>query len=366
MIENIYKGDYRLLAVIPILLIVASLFLIPNIKMGVDFSGGTLISLSLSEKVSAETLKANLENDGLIGTVRVFDSALGQQVEIELPQSEELTKAERLKGDFNSLLNQVISLEVQSSTDQKILNEYIQKKQELDSLANQMFGLAKSEKKADDFANLNLLQKEFSNSYNIVFNNYQNGIQNAINKYVKYNAISVQTVSPLLSVKFIEKAVWVVIGAGILSVIFVFLFIRELIPSLAVISGAVADIIIALGAMSLFQIPFTLPSFAALLMLIGFSLDTDILLTMRMIKRKGEPREKAFDALKTGTTMSLAAIIAFGTLFIVSQITHIPTYYEISSVALAGLIGDLFATWGLNAILMIWYLERKEHGISQG
>ncbi len=151
--------------------------------------------------------------------------------------------------------------------------------------------------------------------------------------------------------------------AIVLSLILVFLFFRSLPPSIAVLTGAVCDIVMALGAMGLFGIPLTLASFAALLMLLGFSLDTDILLTTRMLKRKGDAREHAYDAMKTGLTMSLMAVIAFGALFILAVVTRIPTYYEISAVALAGLVADMFATWGINAVMILNYVEKKS-GVS--
>jgi hypothetical protein len=40
--------------------------------------------------------------------------------------------------------------------------------------------------------------------------------------------------------------------------------------------------------------------------------------------------------------------------------THIPTYFEISSVALAGLFGDMFATWGINAVVVLYYVEHRK------
>jgi preprotein translocase subunit SecF len=158
----------------------------------------------------------------------------------------------------------------------------------------------------------------------------------------------------------------VVIFAIFLSLILVFLFFRSLPPSIAVVTGAVSDMVIALGAMGALGIPLTLASFAALLMLLGFSLDTDILLTTRMLKRKGDPRENAHDAMKTGLTMSLMAIIAFASLFVLAALTHIPTYYEISAVALAGLVGDIFATWGINGVLILHFVERKLVSGSRG
>jgi hypothetical protein len=44
------------------------------------------------------------------------------------------------------------------------------------------------------------------------------------------------------------------------------------------------------------------------------------------------------------------------------MITHISVYYEISAVALAGLVGDVFATWGLNAVMVLYYKEHMKGG----
>ena len=57
--------------------------------------------------------------------------------------------------------------------------------------------------------------------------------------------------------------------------------------------------------------------------------------------------------------MSLTDFIAFVALFVLAVATSISTYYEISSVALAGLFGDMLATWGINAVLLIYFVEKK-------
>jgi len=358
-LPNIYKGDYRLLAILPLILLIASAFMIPNIKMGVDFTGGTLISLNLNQKVDPDLLKAGLEAEGLKGTVKVFDSAVGPKAEIELNQSKNLVAAEELKGEFGKKFETVATLEAKSNFNSSYMGEYLTERKALNEIAGKIFTIAKSSTKAEDIANINLLQKEFNIAYSKVYSNYRESISGAIDKHVSYSSISIQTVSPVLSTHFFEQAKWVVISAAILSIIFVFLFFRVIIPSIAVLTGSACDVFIALGAMGLFGIPLTISSFAALLMLVGFSLDTDILLTMRMLKRKGDSREKAFDSMKTGMTMSIMAIIAFGTLYILGSMTHISTYYEISAVALAGLVGDVFATWGINAVMLLWYVEKK-------
>ncbi len=359
MIPNIYQGNYRLLAIIPIVMIVASLALLPNLKMGVDFRGGTLVTLSLQQPVDATTLQGQLKSEGLEATVRSFHTSVGERVEIEIPQSDTLVKADDLRDKFNTALPGVAQSEVAAYHNSSYEADYNTKKAELDAIADELFALAGKNRSSMNVTGTNDLQQKFSDAYASIYSVYQKSISGPIDKYVQYDSISVQSVSPALSQYFIEDAKNVVILAAVVSLILVFLFFRELMPGIAVLTGAFCDIIIALGGMSLLGIPFTLASFAALLMLLGFSLDTDILLTTRLLKRKGDPRENAFDAMKTGLTMSVMAVVAFGALFALSMLTHIPTYYEISAVALAGLVGDMVATWGINGVMMLHYVETR-------
>lgn len=358
-LPNIFKGDYRLLAIPPLILLLVSLYFIPKIEMGVDFQGGTLVTLVMSKSVNADTLKADLLNEGLDADVRVFQTTTGYKAEIEVPQSQKLVKADGLKGEFNKKLPEVSRLEVLALQNGSEMNKYLAKRAELEKITDQLLSLAGHSRSQFNITGAIEEQKAFSTAYKKVYDDYQKSISVPIEKHVEYDSISVQTVSPFLSKHFIGKAVEVVAMAAVLSIAFVFLFFRTAVPSLAVLIGALSDGIIALGAMGALGIPLTLPSFAALLMLIGYSLDTDILLTMRMLKRKGDPRDKAHWAMKTGLTMSVTAIIAFSVIFLLAMLTHIPTYFEISSVALAGLIGDMFATWGINAVLLLWHVERR-------
>ncbi len=359
-LPNIFRGDYRKLAVIPLLLVLVSIYFIPQIEVGVDFRGGTLISLTLDQPIDGDALEMRLAGEGLSADVRVFETAVGYKAEIEFPQSEGLLRAEELKDEFEGLLPYATHLEIMAEQNSSYTAEYNEKRSEINAVADEMFVLAGSSTSGRQLEGVNELEREFGDAYREVYAEYQESVTKPIDRYVDYDSISVQTVSPMLSTHFIETAFQVAVMAAVLSAVFVFLFFRVIVPSIAIIVGAGCDIVIALGAMGLFGIPLTLPSFAALLMLVGYSLDTDILLTMRMLKRKGDPRDKAHGAMKTGLTMSVTAVIAFATLFVLATLTHIPTYYEISSVALAGLIGDMFATWGINAVMLLWYVERSE------
>jgi len=355
---NIFKGDYRRLLIPPLVLILISLYFIPQIKMGVDFQGGTLVTLNLKGPVNADALKADLAGEGLEADVKVLQTTSGYTAEIEVPQNQKLVEADALKSDFNAKLPDVSRLEVLSLQNGSQMNEYLAKRAELQNISDQMLALAGMSRSQFNITGAIEEQNAFTVAFQEVYNDAESSISAPIDKHVQYNSKSINTVSPLLSTQFIGKAMGVVVLSALLSTVFVFLFFRTVVPSVAVLTGALSDVLIAMGAMGLFGIPFTLPSFAALLMLIGFSLDTDILLAMRLLKRKGDPRELAHGAMKTGLTMSMTAMVAFGALFLLALLTRIPTYYEISAVALAGLVGDTFATWGIDAVMLLWHVER--------
>ncbi|VVB58182.1 Protein-export membrane protein SecF [Candidatus Anstonella stagnisolia] len=365
-IPNPYTGNYRMLAIAPIIIILVALFFIPQIRLGVEFKGGTLITIASSqENIDEAAANSALRNAGIeVSSLKVYKSptaAYKSMVEIEIARSPQQLKIDQLKGDFFANVDEVSKLEALYQGNLSGAENYLQERAQLEKTADEAFAIAATGQKASDLKNINVLRREVSSALAKANDGQKAAILSAIGTAMKYDAISIEEISASLSSKFIEKAVGVVFVSTFLVIIAVFIIYRTLVPSIAVLAGAAADILIALGAMGLFGIPFTLASFAALLMLVGFSLDTDILLTMRVIKRKeGHASERAYDAMKTGMTMSLAAMVAFGSLFVLSYITHIGTYYEISTVAICGLVGDVFATWGINAVIILNYAEKRE------
>ncbi len=173
---------------------------------------------------------------------------------------------------------------------------------------------------------------------------------------------SLQSVGALLSERALTQVYYAIAFAFLFMAITVFIVFRELIPSIAVILAAASDIIISLGGMSLFGIPLSVASVGAILMLIGYSVDTDILLTTRVLKRReGTINERAIDAMKTGFTMAAAAIASMVTLYLV-VIFFIPYAHvlsQIASVLIIGLVADVLATWLMNLGILRWYMEAR-------
>jgi len=163
-----------------------------------------------------------------------------------------------------------------------------------------------------------------------------------------------------------HSAVKAVIFAFFGMAVIVFIIFRTIVPSAAVVLSAFSDIVIAASLMNLFGISLSLGTVAALLMLIGYSVDSDILLTTRLLKRRGDLDEKLHAAMKTGLTMTITTIAAIAVLFLtstcaglVSSFSRISIISDISVVLLFGLAVDLMNTWMLNSGILKWYINRQ-------
>jgi len=134
---------------------------------------------------------------------------------------------------------------------------------------------------------------------------------------------------------------------------------RNLVPAGAVVLSAFADIAITAGIMQIIGIPLSLGTTAALLMLIGYSVDSDILLTTRLLKRKGKLDEKLSGAFRTGIIMTTTTLAAIAAMWVVATAGQIQIISEIASVLLIGLFIDMMNTWMLNAGILKEYVLRS-------
>ena len=151
------------------------------------------------------------------------------------------------------------------------------------------------------------------------------------------------------------QAVIAIIFSFIGMAIVIFLAFRTFVPAAAVVLSAFADMVMTAAAMNIIGIPLSLGTVAALLMLIGYSVDSDILLTNRVLKRQGKLNEKLTGAFTTGIIMTSTTLAATAALFIVSWFGSVQILMEISAVLLIGLVFDIMNTWLTNAGILKWY-----------
>lgn len=174
---------------------------------------------------------------------------------------------------------------------------------------------------------------------------------------VDRKALSVEIMGSALGESFFAEALIAVVIAFVLMGIVVFITFRTFAPSMMVITSAVSDIIIAVALTNIWGVKVGTAGIAAFLMLIGYSVDTDILLTTRVLRRKEESAMAAvYSAMKTGALMTFTTIAAVvvGLVFSQSEVLK-----QIMLILLFGLIADLLMTWIVNAGILRWYLEKK-------
>ena len=159
---------------------------------------------------------------------------------------------------------------------------------------------------------------------------------------------------------FYKQLLIAILIAFIFMAIVIFILFKTAVPSLAVIISAFADIIMTLVTFNLLGMKMSTAGIVAFIMLIGYSVDTDVLLTTRMIKRKeGLLNQRIVGAMKTGMTMTLTSLFAFlAALFIVKSFSAALT--QIFTVLVIGLSYDLLNTWITNVSILKWYAEAKK------
>jgi len=163
-----------------------------------------------------------------------------------------------------------------------------------------------------------------------------------------------------LSESFYKQLLIAILIAFVFMGLVVFIIFRTFIPSLAVIISAFADILMTLAFIDILGIKMSSAGIVALLMLIGYSVDTDILLTTRILKRKEwSINQRLFGAFKTGITMTLTSLVAMGlALIMVYSFSIVLT--QIFTILVIGLGFDLINTWITNVSILKWYVEFKK------
>ncbi|MEK6957948.1 MAG: hypothetical protein AABW99_03150 [archaeon] len=177
---------------------------------------------------------------------------------------------------------------------------------------------------------------------------------------IKNERIQVNQIGASFGAKFYESGTTAMLAGAILVTLVIFLFFREIIPSLLVIGAAIFDVLGALALMALFGIPLSGSTIPALLAMVGYSIGTDIMLTTRVLKRKEKtPAERSSESMATGLTMTFTSIAALLVMAVLSYFMQIQVFFEISAVLLFGLFADIISTWLMNAPLLLWFVEKR-------
>jgi preprotein translocase subunit SecF len=172
------------------------------------------------------------------------------------------------------------------------------------------------------------------------------------------NDYSINTIGSSLSESFFSEMLKILLLAFVLMGLVVFITFRSPIPSFYVMLCAFFDMAITLAIVNLFGIKITTAGIAAFLMLINFSVDSDMLLTARILRREPgtTPYQGFVSAFLTGMTMTATI---FAAVFVAFLFSNSPDIKQIMVILLIGLVVDVVVTWLQNAALCRWYVEAR-------
>ena len=172
--------------------------------------------------------------------------------------------------------------------------------------------------------------------------------------------ITVNSLAESMGKSFFNQLMAGILIALIFMGIVVFLYFKTIVPSTAVILAAISDITITIAIADLMGMTIGIAGITALLMLIGYSVDTDILLSSRVLKNKeGTAYDRIINSMKTGLTMTTTTMVAVIVTLIVVSSANIKELIEIMTIILIGLLVDVINTWIQNAGIIRWYVEKK-------
>ena len=169
---------------------------------------------------------------------------------------------------------------------------------------------------------------------------------------------SIEVMGSSLGESFFQQTKWVLLIAFLLMGVVVFAYFRSIVPALAIILAAVSDLFVTLAIFNLTGSKLGTSGIAAFLMLIGYSVDTNILLSTRLLKKKdGTVIERAYGALSTGLTVTATTLAVLTIAFVLVESEVVK---QIMLILLIGLAVDMIMTWIQNMSILRIYLERKK------
>lgn len=353
---NFYEKNYKLYLLIPLVLLFVFLGFVlvwPGITQGVDLKGGSLLIIDAPKPVDQKQVADFLskEFDLVDVSISAVSSPLGNKIRIQFVESKSIAALKTSLDKASGLLksnpqeSRQYSLQVLQGAKAFVSGTYSP-----NDKPEVLYGMASDAYlKANQSFNETIKQKIIQN-FNLGSN----------------VAMQSESINPILGQLFWQGALWVALLGIIFIIVVVFIFFREIVPTMAIVFSGLFDAFAAMAAMAFFHIPLSLATIPTILLVIGYSIDTDILLTTRVLKRKdGTPKERAWDSLTTGVTMTSTALVSAIVMAVLSYFAQIDVMFTIAFLLVFGLLADLIGTWLMNAPMLLWYVEKKQKGAGQ-
>jgi len=174
---------------------------------------------------------------------------------------------------------------------------------------------------------------------------------------ITINSFTSESVGSFLGNLFFEQVVFILSIGFLLMSIVIFIIYRNPVTSFGIVFASLANILTTLAVTSLLGIKISFAGFAALLMLIAYTVDTNIVLTNKVLKTTPENFKTQYKkALSTGLTLISTITL---TMIIVLLLTTSKLLLNVSQILVVGFIFDLPYTWIFNSSMLKWWINRR-------
>ncbi len=197
-------------------------------------------------------------------------------------------------------------------------------------------------------------------------------IQTFLQGQFKDNVLEIrraEVVGPKVGRDLKEKAIWATVLSFLAMLVYVAFRFRQISYGLGGIVALVHDIIITFGAISLFELEFSLPLLAVILTIIGFSINDTIVIFDRV---REDVKKMRKDSLETIFNTSIneclgRTILTSGTVMMVVLILFFfggPVIHDFTTALIVGLISGTYSTiYVASPVVLFWHnhitLKRK-------
>jgi len=354
--QDFYKNNYKKVVFIPLILAIPLLFFVfisPGIQQGLDITGGNVLIIRFDKEVSTQEVTSIIETEfGMPVDVSTINSPTSHGAYIKYNKDEKALEAEVLIEKAQTAL----------TDNNASVSEMQKKEQESIQFSVQAIKLLSSEDK--NFTNAKVALTEAQNALTKFNEEFSNKLKDLLVKKLDLGEnveFQHRSVSATFGKAAFSSGMVIAFWAAVCLIIIIFIFFRQTIPVLGIICAMIFDVLMAMTGMVFLQIPLSLLTISALLMVVASSVDTNIMLTSKVLKEKdGTPSSRTFSALKTGLTMNATTLSALIAMIIISVLFQIEVVFQIAAILCFGLVGDLIATWLMNASLLIWFTEKAK------
>jgi preprotein translocase subunit SecF len=354
-----------------------AIFVQKGLKFGIDFAGGTQITLRFAERPDVEKLRRFLDAANLGDT--------GIQRYEEAEKNEVLIRVQQQKQEGRDVTQEVLNSIRQglgASADPSRVDLNVQGR---DALSGRLLAAdpdkiagSATENPADHYARIaeRIIARRseagiFRSAADV---DSVRDVSAAVKEWVKANTtvgpfvlLSAENVGPQVGKDLQKKALWAVVMSTLGMLVYIAFRFRSLPFGVGAIVATVHDVLITVGLLALFGREFNLVVVAALLTLVGYSVNDTVVVYDRIRENQRTPKKEAIESVinrSINQTLSRTVLTSGATMLVVIALFALGGEV-LNTFALTLIIGIIIGTYSsiyvASPIVVIWkdFLEKR-------